>query len=287
MKNRVYQPQSLEEALEIIKENDQIKILAGGTDLLLELDRLKKDKVKLMDVSGIDSLQYIKRDEEMIKIGALTTFAEINKNKVINSYLSSLADAARSVGSVQIRNRATIGGNIANTSPAADSLPVLSSLSARIKIESLDDKRVVAVSDIINGFYQNNLDSAEMITEINIPVPDNSHFLYFDKVGSRKSVTIARLNLGAKLEIEDTVIKDAVIYFGALSEKPCRAESIENYLTGKKIGEINKSDYNQLLKKVVDQAIPGRYSQQYKRNAICGLGDNLREKLKLSVDKGE
>lgn len=287
MRNRVYQPESLDEVLEILKRNERLKILAGGTDLLLKLDSLKQDEIGLIDISGLDELKYIIREKRMIKIGALATFTEISENDLINIHFPSLVDAAQSVGSVQIRNRATIGGNLANSSPAADSMPVLSSLSAQIKIISKAGSRIVPVSDIITGFYQNILDSAEIISEIIIPITDKFNFLYFDKVGSRRSVTIARLNLGSKLEIEETMIKDAVICFGALSEKPLRAENIEKYLTGKKISEINTFEYNQLLKKVVDQAIPGRYSQQYKRNAICGLGDNLIKRLKLFVDEGE
>ncbi|MFW6270317.1 MAG: FAD binding domain-containing protein [Bacillota bacterium] len=287
MKTKVYQPESLGEALEIIRENDQIKVLAGGTDLLLNLDKLKKDKLQLMDMTKIDKLKYIRKDEKVIRIGALTTFAEISENKLIKKHFISLAAAAKGIGSVQIRNRSTIGGNIANAAPCADSLPVLSSLSARFKIKNIDDTRIVSVKDIVKGFYQNNLNSDEIITEIIIPETDKFNFLYFDKVGSRKSVTIARLNLGAKLEIEENMIKNAVIFFGALSAKPFRAVNIENYLAGKRISEIDTSKYNQLLKNVVDQTIPGRYSQQYKRNAICGLGDNLRKSLKLSVIKGE
>lgn len=289
MENKVFQPKSMKEALNILDKNkgENIKILAGGTDLLLELNKLREENKKLLDISQIKEITYIKKDKDYIYIGALSTFSEISENYIINKHISSLVSAAQSIGSVQIRNRATIGGNIANASPAADSIAVLTSLSAKVQVESKNESRIVPVDDIITGFYENDLKKNEIITEIIIPIPESSHLLYFDKIGSRKSVTIARLNMGVKMKIENNYIIDADIYFGALAKKAFKPINVENYLINKEISEINKKEFNKELSKVVDKAIPGRYSQQYKRNAICGLGDNLLKMLKSYADKGE
>ena len=287
MKNKVFQPETLDSALEILDQKNNVEILAGGTDLILELEDLKAAGKKIMDLSKIEEMKYIKEDGRKIKIGALTTFSGLAENKLINKYLPSLASAARQIGSVQIRNRATIGGNIANASPAADSMPFLKSVYAQLKVKKLQSSRLIPVEEAIASFYQNNLAENEIIKEIVIIKPDINDFLFFDKVGSRKTVSIARLNIGAKLKIENELIKEAVICFGALSEKAFRSKNVENYLENKKITDINEKVYTDKLKNVVDEAIPGRYSQQYKRNAICGLGDNLLKNLQEYSGKGE
>ncbi|MGM0438302.1 MAG: FAD binding domain-containing protein, partial [Bacillota bacterium] len=152
---------------------------------------------------------------------------------------------------------------------------------------SQKQNRIIPVQDIVKSFYKNNLRENEIIEEIIIPKPEKDDFLFFDKVGSRKTVSIARLNIGAKLKVENDLIKEAVVCFGALSEKAFRAKNVENYLKGRKINNISTKTYNEKLKNVVDEAIPGRYSQQYKRNAICGLGDNLLNNLRIYAEKGE
>jgi len=287
MGNKVFKPKSLKRALKILDKKSDIKILAGGTDLILELDELKAAGNKLMDISKIDELRYIKENEKEIKIGALITFGELGEDKLINKYIPSLANASRQIGSIQIRNRATIGGNIANASPAADSMPVLKSVDAQIKVRSLNSSRLIPAEEAIASFYQNNLAENEIIEEIVISKSKINNFLFFDKVGSRKTVSIARLNIGANVKAENNLIKKAVICFGALSKRAFRAKNVESYLENKKINKIDKKEYNDKLKNVVDEAIPGRYSQQYKRNAICGLGDNLLKSLVEYAGKGE
>lgn len=287
MGNKVFQPSTLKAAIEILNKKTDVEILAGGTDFILELDKIKDANKKIMDISKINELKYIKEDENVLRIGALTTFSELAKSEKIKKYIPALATAGKKVGSVQIRNRATIGGNIANASPAADSMPVLRSLAAKLKISSQKQNRIIPVQDIVKSFYKNNLRENEIIEEIIIPKPEKDDFLFFDKVGSRKTVSIARLNIGAKLKIENDLIKEAVVCFGALSEKAFRAKKVESYLKGRKINNIGTKTYNEKLKNVVDEAIPGRYSQQYKRNAICGLGDNLLNNLRIYAEKGE
>ncbi|MGM0438083.1 MAG: FAD binding domain-containing protein, partial [Bacillota bacterium] len=166
MGNKVFQPSTLKAAIEILNKKTDVEILAGGTDFILELDKIKDANKKIMDISKINELKYIKEDENVLRIGALTTFSELAKSEKIKKYIPALATAGKKVGSVQIRNRATIGGNIANASPAADSMPVLRSLVAKLKISSQKQNRIIPVQDIVKSFYKNNLRENEIIEEI-------------------------------------------------------------------------------------------------------------------------
>ncbi len=274
MKNlKVYTPACILETRKLLQK-DNSKILAGGTDILLKRDKLLRDELILLDISRIEELNFIKRKRECIEIGAMTTFSQLAENKLINEYVPALAMAGGRLGSVQIRNRATIGGNIANASPAADSIPVLLAHRARVKlVDSSGNMEYRALEDVIR-----ELNGKTFIIAIDLPLSEpDRHFSYFNKIGSRKSVTIARINLGSliKYNPENGEIKEARIVLGALGRVAFRANRAEEVIIDCTLTPEVEERFLDELTKTVDRAIPGRYSQPYKRNAIRGLGDNL------------
>ena len=274
MKNiNVFTPANISETLELLKE-DNTRILAGGTDIILKRDKLLRDELVLIDISRMERLNFIKRDQGCIEIGTMATFSQLAENELINKYVPALALAGAQLGSVQIRNRATIGGNIANASPAADALPVLIAHRARVKlVGSSGSMEYRAIEDVIK-----EIDGQTFIISITLPVAEpDIHFSYFNKIGSRKSVTIARINLGSliKYNPKNKQIKEARIVLGALGRAPFRANRAEEVITACKLTTAIEERFLDKLTKTVDRAIPGRYSQPYKRNAIRGLGDNL------------
>src|SRR6056297_1220315 len=133
----IYTPAAVDKIKSLLKKNTS-RILAGGTDILLKRDELINEDIDLIDLSRVEELKFIKKEQGVIKLGAMTTFSQIANDKLINKYIPALAQAACQLGSVQIRNRATIGGNVAYVSPAADSVPVLMAHSTRVKIMKSD-----------------------------------------------------------------------------------------------------------------------------------------------------
>ncbi len=275
---KVYTPGEVKEVLKLLHDKEKVRILAGGTDLLLELIKLKREGCVLIDLSRIEGLEYIEKKDEELEIGSLVTFTDIHDNPVINKYAPALAAASGQVGSVQIRNRATIGGNIAHASPAADSLPVLLAAGARIKVLNAAGAETVLVEEFLHNKdkYRNHL-----ITAILIPVKGDNMIDFFGKVAYRRDVATARINMGVRTvyQPENGKIIKASIFLGALSKTGVRADLVEEYLTGKRVDELERERFFAALRETVDKSIPGRYSQPYKRRAICGLGDDFLQEL--------
>ncbi len=269
----IYTPSTVAEIKDLLQKK-KVKILAGGTDILLKRDKLKKRGIDLIDLSRIVKLKFIKKEQGLIEIGAMTTFSQIADNSLINKYIPGLTHGARQLGSVQIRNRATIGGNIANASAAADSLPVLLAHKARVKILDADGR--IRYLDIDEALSE--IDDKTLLVSIILPKLDpDIHLSYFNKIGTRKSVTIARINLAALISFvpQESRIKKARIVLGALGKVPFRAKEAEKAITGSTLTSEIEKDFLNRLTETVNRAIPGRYSQPYKRIAIRGLGDDL------------
>jgi len=269
----IYTPAAVDKIKSLLKKNTS-RILAGGTDILLKRDELINEDIDLIDLSRVEELKFIKKEQGVIKLGAMTTFSQIANDKLINKYIPALAQAACQLGSVQIRNRATIGGNVAHASPAADSVPVLMAHSTRVKIMKSDGS--TKILDLIEAIRE--IDNNTLLISLILPQWDPAkNFSYYNKIGTRKSVTIARINLAAVINYdpEEERIKEDRIVLGALGKEPFRARDAEKVITGCILNSEIEKEFLDILTETVDRAIPGRYSQPYKRNAIRGLGDDF------------
>jgi carbon-monoxide dehydrogenase medium subunit len=269
--------------------------ISGGTDLIIQLNSGRIKPTWLVDLSQVAELNYIKEAEGRLRIGSTTTFTQISENDLIGWTARCLRQAVSQVGSAQIRNRATLGGNIAQASPAGDSLPALLALDAWVSILGPQGLRRISFAQLQTG-KSISLQAGELITEIDFPLweaqPETQIVSGFAKVGSRTAVTIARLNMAAKLEIgtTDGRIRGARWVVGALGRTPFRLEKLELDLQGKIVDQDLAREITDHLSEAVDRAIPGRYSQEYKRQAIQGLGYDLLEDLfpeQLSVSSGK
>lgn len=270
-------PQSIAEVREIISPiKDELAFISGGTDLVIQLNRRPCRPAWLIDLSQIPELNYIEEREGRLRIGSATTFAQISASRLVKERVRCLGQAAAQVGSAQIRNRATLGGNIAQASPAGDSLPALLALEAGLSILGPQGSRRVSFAEFQAG-KGSGLQPKELITEIDFPLLESSRETQitsgFAKVGSRSTVTIARLNMAVRLEFDSQSkeIKEVRWAVGALGKTPFRLGELELELQGKVINHNLVPLVGAGLSRAVDQAIPGRYSQEYKRKAIQGL----------------
>ncbi|SDI02548.1 FAD binding domain-containing protein [Desulfosporosinus hippei] len=270
-------PTTVAESLEKISGiNENVVFLNGGTDLVIKLQTGQLKPAHIMDLSLISELNFIKEVGGRIKIGSGTTFAQISESDLIRSRARCLSQAASQVGSAQIRNRATIGGNIANAAAAADSLPALLALEAWISIAGPKGSRRIPFAQLQSGGVQ-GLQEKELILEIDFPIvqtPGRTRVKSaFGKIGSRTAVSVARLNMAALLEydVEEQRILNSRWGVGALGPTPFRLEELEKELQGRRVDGLNAEEIADYLTGVVDQAIPDRASQEYKRQAIRGL----------------
>ena len=181
-----FKPSNLSEALELASEfGNNKRFLAGGTDLIVRLkDNLIKEDV-IIDIKEVDELKGIKENGDEIEIGSLVTFTEIIESELINKYSPLLILAAKNIGSPQIRNKGTIGGNLCNASPAGDSIPPLMCEEARLILKSKERERVVKIEEFFIGPGKTCLNQDEILVKILVKKWKSSSIGYFNKLGQR------------------------------------------------------------------------------------------------------
>lgn len=268
----VYSPERVSELREAIKKAPaNCKFLAGGTDLVIHIREKKVSPELVIDLSRLKELQFIKEEANEIRIGAVTNFTSIEKSPLIKKYAMCLAQASSGVGSVQIRNAGTIGGNVANASPAADSLPALVALGARVRIEGANGSREENIENFLIGVEKTTLQSGEYLSEIIIPKYGENYKSGFAKLGRRKALAIARINLAVIVKLDGDVIQEKRIGLGAVGTTAYRPYEAEKALVGKKLDNALIEEMAELLSKVVEEKIGARASMPYKKEAIKGL----------------
>jgi carbon-monoxide dehydrogenase medium subunit len=280
---RVLTPRSRSELIDGLRYmTPDSRILAGGTDLVIGLRKGTVRPDMLLDLSGVKDLDHIREESGWVVIGAGVPFARIARNRLIHRHGRCLAEAALSIGSVQIRNRATLPGNIATASPAGDSLPSLLALEARVGVlDSRGQVRVAPLNEVLAGPYQTTLLHDEMIEDVRFPIPTRPRSCAFVKLGSRGTVTIARLSLALVVEHDQETnrIDYARVAMGAVGKTAFRAPGVEERMIGRSPGPDMYADVAQRLSIEVDTSIPGRSSLPYKRVAITGLARRAMERL--------
>ena len=192
---QVFTPRTLEEALELLdKMGGRTKIIAGGTDLIIQMRHGLAPRRDLINIYGLRELRYIREEHGMVRIGALTTFSEVAASEPIQKHVPFLAEAANTIGSIQIMNKATIGGNLVNASPAADSLPPLYVLDASVKIVGRKGERTVSIERFYKGYKKMDIAPDEILAEISFKIPDADGRGLFFKHGLRLGDAISVVN---------------------------------------------------------------------------------------------
>jgi xanthine dehydrogenase FAD-binding subunit len=224
-------PKSLGDALKA-KAGKNVVAVAGGTDILVKLhDRFDQPQPKLLVLDNIKTLHKISITIKEISVGPLVTFSEIEKSDILKAHASQLVEAASLAGSTQIRNRATIGGNLANGSPAGDLIPPLYALGASLELSSSRSKRMVPIEKFFIGPGKTVLKSNELITAIKIPKVSNHGF--FLRLATRRALAISKVSVAASLIMENKKIELIRIALGAVAPTVIRATRTEALLFGK------------------------------------------------------
>jgi carbon-monoxide dehydrogenase medium subunit/xanthine dehydrogenase FAD-binding subunit len=260
-------PKDLHKALTCLSEGSDVLVIAGGTDVVPGLgqgsNRFKNARM-LVDINNIKELKGISFNNDIVTIGAAETFTNILDNSIIKNKLPLLIKACGTIGSVQIRNRATIGGNFVNNAPCADAVPVLLAYNATILIESLNSKREIALAEFLNGPYRTQLKKDEIVTQINIPVPVKEFTGDFYKLGRRRAVAISRITLALLVSIKENTIDEIRIASGAVTPIGIRFTDLEKSVTGKVVDENLLKDISANLGKRILDAAGLRWSSEYK-----------------------
>lgn len=268
--SRIERPDTLEAALEMLSGNPGLKIIAGGTDVLIHLRAGALSEVELLSLRNIPGMNEIGIMEDgTISIGAMATFAEIFRSDVINKHLSVLSEAAVSVGGPQIRNMATIGGNICNGAVSADSATTLLAYNAVLKLVSSSGSRTVQIGDFYEGPGKVKLLPGEILTNILISEANykNTAGCYI-KYSTRKAMDIAMLGVSAVCRTEGGKLSDVRIALGVAAPTPIRCGEAEAYAEGLDITRENLKEIGRYAVKASKARDSWRASKAYREHLI-------------------
>ncbi|MBI3001610.1 MAG: xanthine dehydrogenase family protein subunit M [Deltaproteobacteria bacterium] len=230
-----FAPQSLADATSLLRRyGTKARLLAGGTDLLLRLERRLIETSVVVDLKKIHALRGIKADRKGLRIGAVTLMDEIASSPLVQGRYGMIAKGAAAVGSIQTRNRATLGGNLCNASPAADTAPPLIALSARARIAGSRRDREVPLEEFFLAPGKTCLQPNELLKEIFIPSPAGRSGGSFQRC-TRTAMDIALVNCAVFLSLvsKREIVADIRIALGAVAPTPVRAQPAEDVLKGK------------------------------------------------------
>ena len=268
-------PSSITEAVEALKTPGAM-LLCGGTDLLIKRRMGVIDPKLVVDISELAPLRKIETDGTMVEIGAAVPVTDIIRSPLISTKLPLLGEVLKKLGSVQIRNRASLGGNLVNASPAADSAIPLLLYDARLSIVGPTGTREIAVEEFFRGPGKTALENGELIRAVRVPVPGAEFVSFFHKVGKRKALTIAIASLGALARVKDGVIAEIRLAAGSVAPTPIRLRKTEGLLTGEPLTPELTERARESASAEVSPIDDIRGSAKYRRTVI---GDLLRRFL--------
>jgi len=234
-----FAPATLDEAVALLGRYDgKASVLAGGTDLLVEIkEQLRRPDyvVNIKKIPGIDRFSFDERDG--LRIGALVTARAIETARVVLEKYPGLAQAVRELGSIQIRNRATLAGNVCRASPSADTPPPLMADRARVTLYGPRGSRTLALESFFTGPGRTVVQPDELMTEITLPPPPPRTGKAYIKHGRRKAMELATVGVAVSVTLQENRFKEVAIVLGAVAPTPLRALKAEAILRSQKVSE--------------------------------------------------
>jgi carbon-monoxide dehydrogenase medium subunit len=269
-----FAPKKISEALDLLHGyKDQAKVLAGGTDLLVQMkkgDQQPRYVVDLKRIPGLAGIQYHKNRE--LRLGAMATISEIESSGIVKDNFPILSEAAKTIGSVQVRNRATVGGNLCRAAPSADLVPALLVLDAQLKIRSVDSERIVQLQDFFLGPGETVLEYNEILTEVKISPPSSGMGTYL-KFGPRQTMDLA--TVGAAVFIDFDPVNHSCqrvrIALGSVAPTAFRTKEAEKLLLGEKLTPIRIEEAAKIASKESSPITDVYGLDWYKKNIIIVL----------------
>ena len=249
--------------------------IAGGTELMVAFSAGRLNAAKLVSLWGIPDLRAIEVTPQSVIIGAAATFLDLRRNAVISSELPLLARAASWIGSVANQSRATLGGNLVNGSPAADSSPALLAYDAEIEIISVRGRRRVPYSEFHTGYKRNVLSPDELLYAIHVPRRFAHHAQYLRKVGTRRAMAIAKVAVGATAMLENGMIREIRIGAASLAPIPIRLWQAEAALLGQSVTRDTMQSAHRALLEEIKPINDIRSTAEYRRRVAMNLLDEF------------
>jgi len=231
---QLHTPRTLAEALKLLAKLKDARIVAGGTDLLVDMKQGLIEAKSLISLQKIEGLKKIEKKGKRIRIGAMVTPQEILSHPLIKQYIPALAEAAKSMASVQIRSMATLGGNIASAVPSADLPPTLVAADATVELQCTESFREVDLLEFFTGPRITICRDDELLTSIFIPLPPPKTGMSYQKFALREANALAVASVASRITLKNNKIAKAAIVLGAVAPTPLLALKASEFLKDKK-----------------------------------------------------
>lgn len=273
-------PRDLAAALERMASEPGVwKAFAGGTDLMVLLEAGKLPHKKFLNIWNLAELRGIAVNAEHVTLGALATYAEVQRHEILAREFPLLCWAAAETGSVATQNRGTLGGNIANASPAADSPPALVVYGAEIELVSAGGTRWTPYASFHTEYKKMNLRAGELIRTIRLPRAHAGWKQYFRKVGTRQAQAISKICFAAAARVEEGRIADVRIALGSVGPTVLHAVRAEELLRGQRLGSVDLRGVQDALSAEIVPIDDMRSTARYRRNVARNLLAEFMESL--------
>lgn len=253
---KIYEAYSVDEAIKLKKEHPEASFIAGGSDVLVKIRDGKMAGLELISLQLIDELKGVRMESDgSLRIGALTSFSHITNNDLVKKYCPTLGHAVDTAGGPQLRNIATIGGNICNGAPSADSAGTVFAYDGIIEVKGEGGTREIPVEDFYIGFSTVDLKETEVMTAVKIKKQSyEGYFGHYYKYAMRNAMDIATSSCSINIKFnEDGTVEDLRAAYGVASATPIRVPKAEKSIKGKKLTENN---INVFCKKALSELSP-------------------------------
>jgi len=281
MLDAYFRPTSLEEALLLLhREGSQARLIAGGTDLMVELQRGVKPTRRLIDLWGLGAeLDFIEEGSERLIFGGLTTHNAVLASPLFRRHALPLVQACIEVGAPQIRTRATVAGNVVTSSPANDTIGALYALDAEIELLSVDGSRRLPIAEFCTGFRTTALHPNELIRSISLRKLSNERRGIFLKLGLRRAQAISVINVAVVADFDGARVRSARIALGCVAPTIFRAGDAEKALVGSTLDRATRESIAHIAAQSIAPIDDVRGSADYRRKTVAALVDRALERI--------
>lgn len=288
MEFNYYRPGTIEEAFEILNKTENPALIAGGTDVLVEMRTGIRENSDIISLKKLNELKIIDQQNNEIIIGAAATHNEIKNSNLLRERAYGIPEAASKIATEQIRNTATIGGNLCTGASCCDMAPVLIAYNAKVEIQSSKGKRTLQLKDFFSDHKKTSLSKGEILTKIIVPLPDSQTGISFLKFGLRDAASISVASVSVMLKLSDEKCIDSLIVIGAVAPTPIICSK-----AGKLLNEFSLDDFsdeNKLLNvggSVAEDSLPIsdiRGSADYRRDLVKVL---TQRAIKIAFERAK
>jgi CO/xanthine dehydrogenase FAD-binding subunit len=268
----VHTPKTLDETYTLLaKLQENCKIVAGGTDLMVMLNAQMLKSSEFIDIWGLDELRGITDGGETIRIGSLVTYTELIKSPLIRKCIPALVEASKTIGAIQIQNRGTIGGNIVNASPAGDTLPVLAVFDAEIELGSSRGLRLVDFNRFYTAYRETVLEPDELLLGVRLMKLREGEKSFFYKAGTRQAQAISKVVIACRALMKNGVIESIKIGLGSVAPTVIRARVTENLLINSPVNIELIEEARRAISKEIMPITDIRSTEHYRRTVTGNL----------------